>query len=198
MTLNLFMSPWKKIVKDLEGPQIMENTVALGAAMALLDYNLELLNGVLRDTFKEKIAEQNIEAAKQGYNYIKEHFKEDFGYRLQKNDSAEKNRIFLTGSEAIGLGALNAGCKFYAAYPMTPATPILHFLAPLEKEYKMVVIQTESEIAAANMVAAASFAGVRAMTATSGGGFCLMSEGLGMIGMTETSPVIVLAQTSRT
>jgi len=186
--------PLKKIVKDLEGPQIMENTVALGAAIALLNYDLELLNSVLRDIFKEKIAEQNIEAAKHGYNHTKENFKEDFGYKLQKNDSTQKNRIFLTGSEAIGLGALNAGCKFYAAYPMTPATPILHFLAPLEKEYKMVVIQTESEIAAANMVAAASFAGVRAMTATSGGGFCIMSEGLGMIGMTETSPVIVLAQ----
>ena len=192
--IKLVHVPMAKIVKDLEGPKIMENTVALGAAMALLDYDLELLNGVLRDTFKEKTAEQNIEAAKQGYNYTKEHFKEDFGYRLQKVDSAEKNRIFLTGSEAIGLGALNAGCKFYAAYPMTPATPILHFLAPLEKEYKMVVIQTESEISAVNMVAGASFAGARAMTATSGGGFCLMTEGVGMIGMTETSPVIVLVQ----
>jgi 2-oxoglutarate ferredoxin oxidoreductase subunit alpha len=192
--VKLVHVPMGKIVKDLQGPQLIENTVALGAAMALLDYDLELLNGVLRHTFKEKTAEQNIEAAKQGYNYTKENFKEDFGYRLQKNDSAEKNRIFLTGSEAIGLGALNAGCKFYAAYPMTPATPILHFLAPLEKEYKMVVIQTESEISAVNMVAGASFAGARAMTATSGGGFCLMTEGVGMIGMTETSPVIVLVQ----
>jgi len=77
---------------------------------------------------------------------------------------------------------------------MTPATSILHFLAPLDREYRMVVIQTENEIAAVNMVAGASYAGVRSMTATSGGGFCLMSEGLGMIGMTETSPVIVLVQ----
>jgi len=77
---------------------------------------------------------------------------------------------------------------------MTPATTILHFLAPLDREYKMVVIQTESEIAAINMVAGASYAGVRSMTATSGGGFSLMAEAIGMIGMTETSPVIVLAQ----
>lgn len=192
--INLYSVPLRKIVKELEGPSIMENTVALGAAIALLDYDIKLLNGVLQDTFKEKTAEQNIEATKQGYNYAKEHYKGSFGFRLRKTDSAGKKRIFLTGGEAVGLGALNAGCKFYAAYPMTPSTPLLHFLAPLEREYKMVVIQTESEIAAINMVAGASYAGARSMTATSGGGFCLMSEGLGMIGMTETSPVIMLAQ----
>ena len=191
---KLYSVPLRNIVKALEGPQIMENTVALGAAIALLDYELELLNSVLRDTFGTKTAELNIEAAKQGYNYTKEHYTNNFGYRLKKTGSAGKKRIFLTGNEAIGLGAINAGCKLYAAYPMTPATSILHFLAPLDRQYKMIVIQVESEIAAVNMVAGASYAGVRSMTATSGGGFCLMSEGLGMIGMTETSPVIVLVQ----
>jgi len=192
--IKLYPVPLRKIVKELEGPTIMENTVALGAAIALLDYELELLNSVLRDTFKPKTAELNIEAAKRGYNYAQEKYGNSFGYRLKKTGSSGKKRIFLTGNEAIGLGALNAGCKFYAAYPMTPATSILHFLAPLDREYKMVVIQVESEIAAVNMVAGASYAGARSMTATSGGGFCLMSEGLGMIGMTETSPVIVLVQ----
>jgi len=192
--IKLYSVPLRKTVKELEGPPIMENTVALGAAIALLDYDPELLNEVLRDTFSPKTAELNIEAAKQGYNYTTEHYRNNFGYKLKKTASAGKHKIFLTGNEAIGLGALNAGCKLYAAYPMTPATPILHFLAPLDREYKMVVIQVENEIAAVNMVAGASFTGVRSMTATSGGGFCLMSEGLGMIGMTETSPVIVLVQ----
>jgi 2-oxoglutarate ferredoxin oxidoreductase subunit alpha len=192
--IKLYPVPLRKIVKELEGQQIMENTVALGAAIALLDYDPELLNEVLRDTFSPKTAELNIEAAKRGYNYTQEHYGNNFGYRLKKTSSAGKHRIFLTGNEAIGLGALNAGCKLYAAYPMTPATSLLHFLAPLDREYKMVVIQVENEIAAVNMVAGASHAGVRSMTATSGGGFCLMSEGLGMIGMTETSPVIVLVQ----
>ncbi|PVX25393.1 MAG: 2-oxoacid:acceptor oxidoreductase subunit alpha [Candidatus Bathyarchaeum sp.] len=185
--------PLKNIVKELKGPAIMENTVALGAANALLDYDPEILNQVLLDTFKPKVAQLNIQAAKQGYNYAKQHYTQNFGYKLKKTNST-KNRIFVAGNEAIGLGALNAGCKFYAAYPMTPATSILHFLAPLDREYNMVVIQTESEIAAINMVAGASYAGVRSMTATSGGGFCLMTEALGMIGMTETSPVIVLVQ----
>jgi 2-oxoglutarate ferredoxin oxidoreductase subunit alpha len=192
--LKLYPVPMRKIVKELEGPSIMENTVALGAAIALLDYDPELLNSVLRDTFKPKTAELNIKAAKRGYNYAQEHYGNNFGYRLKKTASAGKHKIFLTGNEAIGLGAINAGCKLYAAYPMTPATSILHFLAPLDRKYKMVVIQVENEIAAVNMVAGASYAGARTMTATSGGGFCLMTEGLGMIGMTETSPVIVLVQ----
>ncbi len=192
--IKLYPVPLRKIVKGLEGPTIIENTVALGAANALLDYDQEILNEVLRDTFKPKIAELNIEAAKKGYDYAQEHYANDFKFRLEKTSKAGKHKIFLTGNEAVGLGAIKAGCKLFAAYPMTPATPLLHFLAPLEREYKMIVIQTENEIAAINMVAGASFAGVRTMTATSGGGFCLMSEGVGMIGMTETSPVLLLVQ----
>ncbi|MCW4002236.1 MAG: 2-oxoacid:acceptor oxidoreductase subunit alpha [Candidatus Bathyarchaeota archaeon] len=194
--IKLYPVPLRKIVKELKGPTIIENTVALGAANALLDYDPEILNGVLRNTFKPKIAKLNIEAAKKGYDYAQERYANDFGYRLEKTSKAGKDKIFLTGNEAVGLGAIRAGCKLFAAYPMTPATSLLHFLAPLDREYNMVVIQTENEIAAINMVAGASFAGVRTMTATSGGGFCLMSEGVGMIGMTETSPVILLVQRS--
>ncbi len=98
------------------------------------------------------------------------------------------------GNEAVALGAIKAGCNFYSAYPMTPATPILHFMAEHEREYSMIVMHAESEISAINMVAGASYAGVRAMTATSGGGFCLMTEGLGMAGITETPIVVVLTQ----
>jgi len=191
---KLYSVPLRKVVKELEGTLIMRNTVALGAAVGLLDYDLEILNGVIRDTFKPKVAELNAKAAKIGYDYAREHYAGDFEYRLEKTSSAGKRKMFLTGNEAVGLGAIRAGCKFYAAYPMTPATGVLHFMAPLDREYGMIVIQAESEIAAINMVAGASFAGVRAMTATSGGGFCLMSEGLGMTGMTETPAVIMLAQ----
>jgi 2-oxoglutarate ferredoxin oxidoreductase subunit alpha len=192
--IELYPIPLRKIVKNLQGPQIMENTVALGAATALLNYDPEILNQVLKDTFNPKIAEQNITAAKQGYDYVRTHYGDNFGYRLQKTDEAGKHKIFLTGNEAAGLAAIKAGCKLYAAYPMTPATSTLHFLAPLDRQYNMIVIQVENEIAAINAVAGASYAGIRSMTATSGGGFCLMSEGIGMIGMTETSPVILLVQ----
>ncbi len=192
--LNLYSVPLMGIVKELEGESIMRNTVALGAAVSLLEYDLEILNGVLKDTFKPKVAKLNVKAAKMGYDYARENYAGSFEYRLEKTSSAGKRKMFLTGNEAVGLGAIRAGCKFYAAYPMTPATGVLHFMAPLDREYGMIVIQAESEIAAINMVAGASFAGVRAMTATSGGGFCLMSEGLGMTGMTETPAVVMLAQ----
>lgn len=192
--LRLYPVPLKRLVKELEGAPIMRNTVALGAAVGLLDYDLEILKSVMVDTFKAAVAQQNVKAAKMGYDFAKENYSEDFGYRLKSKLKTGKSRILLTGSEAVGLGAIQAGCKFYAAYPMTPATPVLHFLAPLVKDYRMIVVQAESEIAAINMVAGASFAGSRAMTATSGGGFCLMSEGLGMTGMTETPAVIMLAQ----
>ena len=192
--LRLYPVPLKEFVKKLDGELIMRNTVALGATLSLLSYDLEILNGVMKDSFKPEVAELNVKAAKIGYDYAREKYAEDFGYRLEKTKSAGRKRLFLTGNEAVGLGAIQAGCKFYAAYPMTPATPLLHFMAPLDRKYDMIVIQAENEIAAMNMIAGASFAGVRAMTATSGGGFCLMSEALGMTGMTETSPVVVLAQ----
>ena len=192
--LKCYSVPLRETVKQLEGEMIMRNTIALGASVALLDYDLEILNGVIKDTFKPKAAELNVNAAKTGYDYARQHYAGDFDYRLERTSSAGKRKMFITGNEAVGLGAIRAGCKFYAAYPMTPATPLLHFMAPLDREYGMMVVQAENEIAAINMVAGASFAGVRAMTATSGGGFCLMSEGLGMIGMTETPAVIMLAQ----
>jgi len=192
--LKLYSVPLRKFVKELEEEMIVRNTVALGAVVALLDYDLKILNEVLNDTFKPEVAQSNVKAAKKGYDYAKDQYLGDFGYKLEKKDKAGKGRMFLTGNEAVGIGAIRAGCKFYAAYPMTPATPLLHFMAPLDRKYDMIVMQAKSEIEAINMVAGASFAGARAMTATSGGGFCLMSEGLGMIGMTETPVVMMLAQ----
>ena len=193
--LKLYPIPLRKIVwEELREQPIMRNTVALGAAVALLDYDLSLLEGVLRDTFKAEVAESNMKAARRGHRYFKDSFEHGFEYRLEKAGSAGKQRIFPSGNETVGLGAIQAGCKFYAAYPMTPSTGVLHFLAANERKNDMIVMQPEGEIAAVNMAAGAAFAGVRAMTATSGGGFCLMSEGLGMVGMTETPVVIMVAE----
>lgn len=196
--VRLYSVPLKNMVKKLEAQPIMRNTVALGAAMGLLDFDLKILNGVIRDTFKEEVAKMNIEAAKIGFDYAcdysREQFIGDFEYHLNKRKISGKKRLLTAGNEAVGLGALKAGCKFYSAYPMTPATPILHFMAEHEREYGMIVMHAESEISAINMVAGASYAGVRAMTATSGGGYCLMTEGIGMAGITENPVVVVLAQ----
>ncbi|MDH7564400.1 MAG: 2-oxoacid:acceptor oxidoreductase subunit alpha [Candidatus Bathyarchaeota archaeon] len=195
--LKLYPVPMRKIViEELKEPHnlIIMNSVALGAATAVTDYDLNLLTELLKETFKPEIAETNIKAAKIGYNYIKEHFEADFEHKLGKTAQPRKPRIFLNGNEAVGLGALRAGCKFYVSYPMTPTTGLLHFMASNERDFNMVIVQPEGEIAAINMAIGAAYAGVRAMTTTSGGGFCLMSEGLGMSGMTETPIVIMVGQ----
>lgn len=101
-------------------------------------------------------------------------------------------KVLLSGNEGLALGAIKAGLKFYAAYPMTPASTILHFLAAHEHDYKILVKQTEDELAAINMTIGASLAGVRAMCATSGGGFALMNEAFGFGAMVETPLVVAM------
>ncbi len=105
----------------------------------------------------------------------------------------ETPQIFIDGNQALGMAALASGCRFLAAYPMTPATGIMTYLAAKQQQYGLVVEQAEDEIAAINMVLGASYAGLRSMTSTSGGGFALMVEGLSLAGMTETPIVVVLA-----
>lgn len=195
--LKLYPVPLRKIVVDeLKEPHnlITRNTVALGAAIAVTDYDLGSLEEILTETFKKEIAELNVKAAQIGYSYVRERFGNDFEYKLAKTSTAGRRLIYLSGNEAVGLGALRAGCKFYASYPMTPTTGLLHFMAENERDYGLIVLQPEGEIAAINMIVGAAFAGVRAMAATSGGGFCLMSEGLGMTGMTETPIVVMVGQ----
>jgi 2-oxoglutarate ferredoxin oxidoreductase subunit alpha len=102
--------------------------------------------------------------------------------------------MLVTGNEAVSLGAIAAGCKFMAAYPMTPASSIMEYMAAKSKDFDLVMVHAEDEIAAINMAIGAAYAGVRAMTATSGSGLCLMVEGLGLAGITETPVVIIDGQ----
>ena len=190
----LFHIPLKKIANE-NGGLIMRNTIAMGATIGFLDFDLQLFNEVLKDRFGKKspeIVESNVKAAKAGYDYVKEHYEGLFDYRLEKRE--DKGELLITGNEAISAAAIKAGCKFYAAYPMTPASSILGFMAANEKQYGMVVKHTEDEIAAINMAIGASYAGARSMVGTSGGGFALMVEGFGLAAMTETPLVVVEAQ----
>ena len=151
-TIRLYSVPLFKIANE-NGGKIMRNTVALGATMALLDFDMEIFNGVISDNFGKKkgaaIVEANIKAAKAGYDYIKNNFPDDFKFRLEKQ--ARKNNMFMSGNEAITAGMVKAGCKFYAAYPMTPASSLLSNMAALERQFNLVVKHTEDEIAAINM-----------------------------------------------
>lgn len=194
--VKIFAVPLKKLAFELGKGDITRNVVGIGASFALADFDLEVLNQILRDMFTrkgEQMVANNLAAAKGGYDYIREHYAGQFEYKLQKVEG-EPRRMLLTGNDAICLGALKAGCKFVAEYPMTPSSGVLHFMASHAKDYHVIVKHTEDEIAAMNMVVGAGWAGVRAMTATSGGGFSLMVEALGMGGICEVPLVCVEAQ----
>ncbi|MEN8614839.1 2-oxoacid:acceptor oxidoreductase subunit alpha [Dehalogenimonas sp. THU2] len=192
LTLDI---PIEKIAEEKAGSLRMTNTVASAAALGLLDYDLEILIGVLREEYGrhgDKVVEGNIKAAKAGYEFAQQHRPKDYTERLKAGKSSGK--MLISGNEAVALGALAAGCRFVAGYPMTPSTPILEYLADKGREFRVLVIQAEDEISAINMAVGAGFTGARSMVATSGGGFCLMVEGLSLAGMTETPVVIVLGQ----
>ncbi len=192
---SFFDIPYAELAVQSGGERIMENTVATGAVLGMLGLDLTALLEILGDMFKRKgnaIVQANRSAATAGYDYAVKNctrcsFSMSAGITTQR-------RMLINGVEAIALGALASGCKFYAAYPMTPSTGIMNYLASKEQEYGLVVEQAEDEIAAINMALGASFAGVRSMTGTSGGGFALMVEGLSLAAMTETPIVIALGQ----
>jgi 2-oxoglutarate ferredoxin oxidoreductase subunit alpha len=169
-----------KLAAEHGGDKIMANIVATGAVLGMLGMDLTLLRELIADTFGkkgEKVISANKAAALAGYDHAKRGCI-TCGFTVSAAEPATP-RMLVGGVESIALGALASGCKFYAAYPMTPSTGIMNYLAAKEKEYGVVVEQAEDEIAAINMALGASFAGVRSMTGTSGGGFALMVEEIG-------------------
>ncbi len=188
--------PMEQLALEVGKNKIMANSVATGAALALLGFDLQPLLDRLDEEFSAKgpeIVEKNRNCVISGYRYIQNHFKGSFSKKIPPAPF-KKEKLLLTGSQAMALGAVCSGLKFYSGYPMSPSTSIMEVVASLGTKHDIIVEPAEDEIAAINMVLGASFAGVRAMTATSGGGFCLMVEGLGLAGMTETPAVIVVAQ----
>ncbi len=183
--------PMVELAKSVGGQKLMANTVALGASLGMMGGSLEALQGVLADQFGHKgaqVVEVNQAAAKAGFDHACANCS-PLPVKLSAIQGAPR-RMVVDGAAAIGAGAVAAGCTFYAAYPMTPASLLLHFMAQREHDYNVVVKHTEDEIAAMNMTIGAANAGARAMCATSGGGFSLMVEGLGLAGVSE-SPIVV-------
>jgi len=189
---SLLSMPLEKLAEEKAGGKLMVNTVALGAALSVVNYDLNILNTILVERFgKSEVGDRNIAAAKAGYEYVQSEYKGDF---RKIKPLSEVKRMLLTGNEALCLGAIAAGCKFMAAYPMTPATSIMEYMAAKSQDLDLVMVHAEDEIAAINMAIGAAYAGVRAMTATSGSGLCLMVEGIGLAGITETPIVIIDGQ----
>ena len=187
--------PLSELGKKYGGRTVMGNTAAVGAIWQLLQGEPEDLEETLRDIFSSKgpdIAEANVKAARGGMEYAKDHFKATCPCRMEGLDSPP--RMLLTGNDAVALGALAAGCQFVSAYPMSPATSVFTTMGRNVGRLPLVFEQAEDEIAAIHMAMGASFAGVRSMVPTSGGGLALMVEGLSLAGCTETPLVIFLGQ----
>ncbi len=183
--------PLTQIVRDTGGQKIMRNVAALGAVLGHMDFPLDALKASIREQFAHKppqIAEQNIAIADAGYEHARSHSC-SFPHRVAPADNPSEHML-VDGNEAIGLGALAAGLGLYCAYPMTPASSLLHFMAKHSDEQGVVVKHTEDEIAAINMVIGGAFGGTRSMCATSGGGFSLMVEAFGLAGVSESAIVV--------
>lgn len=183
-------------IAEKHGDRIMMNTASLGATAGITGFPLEFLEGVIRQNFAVKgqaVVEANLAVVRDAYDAAKARYRHDFPFRLTAVDGAPR-RMLMNGNQALAMGALAAGCRFISAYPMTPATTIIEWLAALSPEYGVVTKHTEDEISALCMAIGASFAGARAMTATSGGGFSLMVEAMGLAGISEVPIVIVDAQ----
>lgn len=169
--------------KELGNPKMI-STIGLGMLLGKLKIDVKVGEEVVRETFKEGLIEGNIKALDYGYSITK----------TEVNPIEARESILINGNQAVGLGAAAAGCKFYAAYPMTPSSGVLGFLSSVSDELEIVVDQCEDEVAALNMALGASFAGVRAMTGSSGAGMALMSEAFSLAGIIETPVVIIDVQ----
>lgn len=172
---------------------IMQNTAALGALLHLIGFELDVTSEILLETFKKKgkeVIDQNVGVLRAGYDYAAREARPlGCGWKFSR-----KRRPVVTGNHMMALGAVAAGCKFYSAYPMSPASYILHWLASHSEKCGVLVKQAEDELAVVNLAIGAGHAGVRSMCATSGGGFALMSEAIGMAGMIETPVVVINVQ----
>ncbi len=191
---GLYAVPFTEIATEL-GTSLMKNMVAIGATSAVLDLDINVFEEVVQEIFGKKGAQvvaKNMDAIKAGYEYTKEKLGSVQTMQLEKADG--NKRMYMIGNDAIALGAIAAGCRFMAAYPITPASDIMEYLIKKLPALGGAVIQTEDEIAAATMTIGANYGGVRAITASSGPGMSLKVEAIGLAGMTETPIVIVDTQ----
>ena len=188
---NYLGLPFGQIAEELGQPKIVANAAAAGAIWALLSDDLITLHQTLDVMFGskgKKVVEGNQKVATAGFDKVRE----VMGSRSKPaKPERQGERLLLKGNDALPLGALSAGLKFMSAYPMTPATGVTEFIAEYGREVSAVMEQAEDEISAINMAIGASYTGVRAMTATSGGGFALMTEALSLAGSAEI-PIVVI------
>lgn len=182
--------PLVTIAKKHSSNPLVRNMVALGAVIKAIGFNTEQMVKIIEEQFgaKGKSVDENTAALLDGFDSYASGI---FRISLKQGD---RKTYLMGGGEAVGLGAVAAGMKAYFAYPMTPASSALHWLANRAIKYNILVKVVEDEISAINMAIGANYAGIRAMTGSSGGGFSLMTEAMGMAGMMEVPLVVYEAQ----
>lgn len=191
---RLIAVPFTKIAEEV-GMAQMKNMVSVGASIALLGLDVEAFREALEERFAkkgQKVVEKNLEAIGRGKEFV-----EALGLsitRFQLAPSDGQRRLYMIGNDATALGALAAGARLMPAYPITPSSEIMEYLIQKLPEFGGTVVQTEDEIAAITMTIGANYGGVRALTASAGPGLSLMTEAIGLAGMTETPCVIVNTQ----
>ncbi|MES3713230.1 2-oxoacid:acceptor oxidoreductase subunit alpha [Staphylococcus ureilyticus] len=192
---QLVALPFTATAKEL-GTTLMKNMVAVGATCAVMNLDISDFETLITNMFikkGDKVVEMNIEALNEGYRLMNEQLSHiDGDFVLEKTEGTP--HLYMIGNDAIGLGALSAGSRFMAAYPITPASEIMEYMIENLPKVGGTVVQTEDEIAAANMAIGSNYAGVRAFTASAGPGLSLMMEAIGLSGMTETPFVVINTQ----
>ncbi len=176
-----------------QGREVMRNTAGVGATCALAGIELEWIEELMTDAMPEKILEPNLEILHNAYNKVLDEYDVDEHDVKVPEGSHDEEQVLLSGSDAIAYGSLDEGCRFIAGYPMTPWTEVFTILCQNLPKVGGISEQVEDEIAAAALAIGASHAGVKAMSGSSGGGFALMSEPLGLAEMTETPVVLIEA-----
>jgi 2-oxoglutarate/2-oxoacid ferredoxin oxidoreductase subunit alpha len=193
--LRVIYFPVDQLLNRLGARAILSNVLLSAFVWSMLDQDVDALKSLVGETFarKKALLELNMRCIEEGYSFVDPE-QEAVAVTLPTPDKGFASHLLITGSQAMGLGAVHAGVRLYAGYPMTPSSPLLSFVAELENKTHMVVKQAEDEITAAQIVSGAMYMGTRALTATSGVGFDLMSETLSLNAMIENPTVFVLAQ----
>ena len=182
---------WMGVPLKEFGKEIYWNTASMCVAASLLGLEKQVVEGVIKDSLGKGKFEENLEVLEKSYHWLEG---QDHQWKKLPSISNPPRRLLLDGHEAVALGAISAGLKFCAFYPMSPSTSIAQTLIERGREMDIVVVQAEDEIAAINLAVGASYAGVPSMVPTSGGGFALMVETVSLTAVSETPVVIVIGQ----
>ena len=193
LSLNMVYLPVEEILTKLGAKPVLTNVLLTAFVWAMLGQDITMLKKMVGERFAKKkdLLDLNMRCIDEGYRLQKEH---NLSVAMPKPKKEWEKCLIIPGSKAMGLGAVHAGVRLYAGYPMTPSSPLLSFVADIQNKTGMVIKQAEDEITAAQFVSGAMHMGTRALTGTSGGGFDLMSETVSLNAIIENPTVFVLAQ----